>query len=127
MSSYVGYEGSAQVTAGAIAEVTQFQHTNSATLVDGSSLGQDAKKHKPVQKDGQGSLTMWWDPTDANGQRTLTPGAIIPLMLYPTGESAGSKLTGDATIESVDLQLEKDNLVGRQVSYRGYLPETDIA
>ncbi len=122
MATYHGNEGEIHIGANVVAEVKSFQHTNSVDLADDSAAGDDYRTRKAGKKDGQGQLECHWDPTDANGQVALVEGAVLSVILYPSGTASGhGKLSGSIIVETVQVTMEQDDICGRAVTYKNYL------
>ncbi|HAM59595.1 MAG TPA: hypothetical protein DCQ64_30970 [Candidatus Rokubacteria bacterium] len=125
MATYHGNDGVVMNGSVAIAELLNFEHTNTVDTVDDSSAGDTARTRKAGKKDGSGSIDCHFDPTNTTGQGTLVEGASVTLNMYPSGNQTGEgKLSGTVIIKSVSYKQDQDQIVGATFSYEGYCPLT---
>lgn len=111
MGTHWGNEGLVRVGANTVAEVTEFEVTESVSVVDDTSMGDQYKSHIPNSgiKEWSGSLTCHWDEMDTNGQEALVVGASVTLALHPEGNTTGDKYySGTATITQVTINTAMD-------------------
>jgi hypothetical protein len=52
-------------------------------------MGDSARTYKPSLTSATGSISAYWDETDATGQGAMTAGSEVTLNLYPEGDGAG--------------------------------------
>jgi lipopolysaccharide biosynthesis protein len=123
MPTHWGYEGVVRVGSNTIAEVTEFEITQSVSPVDDTAMGDLWKTHIAGSgiKEWSGSLTCHWDETDTNGQEALTVGASVTLNLYPEGNQATDKFyTGLASITEVKITTKMDgDTIKRSFNFQG--------
>lgn len=103
MATHWGNEGVVKLGANTVAEVTDFEFTETVTTIDDTSMGDTYKSHIAGSgiKEWSGSMTCHWDETDTNGQAAMTVGASVTLNLYPEGATSGDTYwSGTATITS---------------------------
>ena len=86
----------------AAGELTEFNLNLSCESQDATALGDSWKKKEAGLKEGAGSLSGHYDPADA-AQEDLAIGDKIDVEAYPTGESAGKKITGTFLVTSFEL------------------------
>lgn len=111
MATHWGVEGVAKIGANTIAELDEWEFTESVTPVDDTSMGDTHETHIAGSgiKKTEGSMTCHWDETDTNGQEAMTVGASLTLNLYPEGATSGDKYwTGTVSITSRNLSVKKD-------------------
>lgn len=119
MSTYHGKNGVVKVATNAVAEVTQFSHTETAETADDTAMGDDWRTHKAGHKAASGSITCHWDPSDTNGQVALAAGESVSLKLYPSGaESGDQEISCTATITSVGVQSQLEGIVSQSFDYQ---------
>lgn len=96
MPTHWGNEGQIKVGANVVAEVTEFEFTESVSPVSDTSMGDSYETHIAGSgiKKWQGSLTCHWDETNATGQGALTVGASVVLSLNPEGSATGDTIFG---------------------------------
>jgi hypothetical protein len=123
MATHWGYEGLVRVGASTVAEVTEFEFTQSVAIVEDTSMGDPWKTHIAGSgiKEWSGSLTCHWDETDTNGQEALSLGASVTLNLYPEGNQSGDKFwTGLASITEVTVTTKMDGeTIKRSFNFQG--------
>jgi hypothetical protein len=111
MATRWGTEGIVRVSTNTIAEVIEFEVTQSVTPIDDTAMGDQWKTHIANSgiREWSGSLTCHWDETDTNGQETLIVGASVTLNLHPEGNTTGDRFyTGTATITEVTITTPMD-------------------
>ena len=123
MGTHWGNEGQVKVGANTVAEVTEFEFTQSVAPVEDTTMGDSWKSHIPGSgiKEWSGSLTCHWDETDTNGQETLVVGASVTLNLHPEGSQSTDKYyTGLASITEVKITTKMDgDTIKRSFSFMG--------
>lgn len=111
MATHWGNEGLVRVGAATVAEVTEFEFTQSVAVVDDTAMGDQWKTHITGSgiKEWSGSLTCHWDETDTAGQEALVVGSSVTLQLHPEGNTTGDKYwNGTASITEVTLNAVMD-------------------
>lgn len=123
MGTHWGNEGLVRVGSNTVAEVTEFEFTQSVTPVDDTAMGDAWKSHIAGSgiKEWSGSLTCHWDEADTNGQEALTVGASVTLNLHPEGNTSGDKYwTGTASITEVTITTPMDgSTIRRTFNFMG--------
>ena len=121
MANHHGSEGLVYIGAGAVAEVNDFSVSQSAEFVDDTTLADTTKTYNvtPVTS-WSGSISCFWDETDADGQEAMTVGASVSLILYPEGNGTGdTRYSGTALITEVGVSTSKGGIVERSFSFVG--------
>jgi len=128
MATRWGIEGLVRVGTATIAEITEFEFTQSVAIIDDSAMGDSWKTHIPGSgmREWSGSLTCHWDETDTNGQETLVVGASVTLNLHPEGNQTGDRFySGLATITEVVITTPMDGgTIKRTFNFVGNGPLT---
>lgn len=120
MATNIGKDGAVYSGANAVAEIKEWSLETTSEVADDTVMGDDWMTHTATQKSWTASFTAFWDPTDTNGQQTLTEGASVTLNLYPTGNNSGDyEWTGTATITSVSKTASFDGFVEASFSAQG--------
>lgn len=108
MTTYAGNDGVIRNGATAIAEVEGFDVKHEVDTVDDTAQGDSWDTHLTGRQRWSGNLSGHYFPGDTGGQATVVPGASLSLELYPIGTASGRrKLSGTATITSVDIRSQK--------------------
>ena len=125
MATFKGREGSVRFAGNLVGEVTSFDVTFSASLVDSTRMGDNWTKDESPHQSWEGSLECFWDPTDT-GQLaaevgTDIVGSRIAAILYPKGSAiTTSTITGTITVQEIGIKVMHDGLIGRTIKFKGY-------
>jgi hypothetical protein len=67
-----------------------------------------------------GSVDVYWDETDTNGQVAATIGASVTLNVYPEGDASGDAYyTGTAIVTGVSRTASFDGMVEASITFQG--------
>ncbi len=125
MATHSGKDGIVKVGANPVAEVRSFSLNETADTVEDTTMGDSARTHIVTLTSFDGSLDVYWDETDTNGQVALGVGSSVTLDLYPEGEGAGATYyTGTASVTSVNKSSSFDGMVEQSISVQGNGPLT---
>lgn len=116
MGTHWGNEGQVKLGANTVAEMIEWEFTESVQPVDDTSMGDAYKTHIVGSgiKEWSGSMTCHWDETDTNGQVAMTVGASVTLNLYAEGSTSGDVYwTGTATITERSQTVKMDGETSR--------------
>jgi hypothetical protein len=120
MATIIGNDGSVEIGANALAEVTEFSITEAANTADDTVIGDTARTHVVGTVSWNGSASCYFDSSDTNGQEALTIGASVTLNLYPEGNtSTKPEYTGTATVTGVEIGQANDSIVTRNFTFTG--------
>jgi predicted secreted protein len=120
MATHKGSEGTVKVGANSVAEIRSYSIEESADTLEDTSMGDSARTYKPSLTSFSGSLDVFWDETDTDGQGALTIGSEVTLNVYPEGDTAGdSYYTGSAIVTGVSRSASFDGLVEASISVQG--------
>lgn len=120
MGTHHGKSGVVKIGTDTVAEVTQFTLKEEGDLAEDTVQGDASKTYKPGTVGWSGSLSCFWDETDANGQEALTVNAVVALKLYPMGAGIGAKYYyGQAFVKDISIAVVKDGIVTREFSFTG--------
>lgn len=120
MATHKGSEGTVKVGANSVAEIRSYSIEESADTLEDTSMGDSARTYKPSLTSFSGSLDVFWDETDSNGQGALTIGSEVTLNVYPEGDTAGDTYyTGSAIVTGVSRSASFDGLVEASISVQG--------
>ncbi len=125
MATHSGKDGIVKVGANPVAEVRSFSLNETADTVEDTTMGDSARTHIVTLTSFDGSLDVYWDETDTNGQIALGVGSSVTLDLYPEGDGAGATYyTGTASVTSVSKSSSFDGMVEQSISVQGNGPLT---
>ena len=120
MATHKGSEGTVKVGSNAVAEIRSYSIEESADTLEDTSMGDAARTYKPSLTSFSGSLDVFWDETDTDGQGALTIGSEVTLNVYPEGDTTGdSYYTGTAIVTGVSRSASFDGLVEASISVQG--------
>jgi predicted secreted protein len=120
MATHKGSEGTVKVGTNAVAEIRSYSIEESADTLEDTSMGDSARTYKPSLSNFSGSLDVFWDETDTNGQGALSIGSEVTLNVYPEGDTAGDTYyTGSAIVTGVSRSASFDGLVEASISVQG--------
>ena len=120
MATHKGSEGTVKVGTNAVAEIKSYSIEESADTLEDTSMGDSARTYKPSLSNFSGSLDVFWDETDTNGQGALSIGSEVTLNVYPEGDTTGDTYyTGSAIVTGVTRSGSFDGLVEASVSVQG--------
>ena len=120
MATHKGSEGTIKVGSNAVAEIRSYSIEESADTLEDTSMGDSARTYKSSLTSFSGSIDVFWDETDTDGQGALSIGSEVILNVYPEGDTAGDTYyTGTAIVTGVTRTGSFDGLVEASVSVQG--------
>jgi predicted secreted protein len=120
MATHTGSEGFVRVGANTIAEIRSYSIEETADTVEDTSMGDTYRTHKTTLKAFSGSVDVFWDETDTNGQTALTPGSVVTIGFYPEGATTGDVFyTGSAIVTSKTITGSFDGMVESTINIQG--------
>ena len=120
MATHSGKDGIVKVGANPVAEVRSFSLNETADTVEDTTMGDSARTHIVTLTSFDGSLDVYWDETDTDGQIALGVGSSVTLALYPEGDGAGATYySGTALVTSVGKSSSFDGMVEQSISVQG--------
>ena len=120
MATHKGSEGTVKVGSNAVAEIRSYSIEESADTLEDTSMGDSARTYKSSLTNFSGSLDVFWDETDVDGQGALSIGSEVTLNVYPEGDTAGDTYyTGSAIVTGVSRSASFDGLVEASISVQG--------
>ena len=120
MATHKGSEGTVKVGSNAVAEIRSYSIEESADTLEDTSMGDSARTYKSSLTNFSGSLDVFWDETDVDGQGALSIGSEVTLNVYPEGDTTGDTYyTGSAIVTGVSRSASFDGLVEASISVQG--------
>ena len=89
MATHAGSEGTVKSGANAIAEVRSFSLEETADTIEDTTMGDASRTYLTGLKTFSGSVDVFWDETDTDGQVSFSVGSSVTLAVYPEGDTAG--------------------------------------
>lgn len=130
MATHKGSEGVVKIGSNTIAEVRDWSITISSDTVEDTTMGDSARTYKPSLTSATGSISAYWDETDATGQGTMTAGSEVTLNLYPEGADSGDTYyTASVIITEEGASASFDGMVEASYSFsaNGAVTTTTVA
>jgi hypothetical protein len=79
-----------------------------------------ARTYKPSLTSFDGTIDVYWDETDTDGQALLVPSAEVTIKFYPEGTANGDiYYTGTAIVTSRTISAAFDNMVEMSIAVQG--------
>jgi len=122
MATHTGSEGTLKVGANTIAEIRSYSLEETADTVEDTSMGDSYRSFKTTLKGWSGSVDVFWDETDTNGQVALVVGAEVTISVFPEGASAGVSekyYTGTAIVTGKTITGSFDGMVESTITLQG--------
>ena len=120
MAVFTGKAGVVQTGSNSLAEVRSYSITQSGETTESTAMGDSAKTFESTLTEFSGSVDLFFDDTDTNGQVSFTIGSSFTLNLAPEGTGSGAfKLSGSAIVTEVTRTAAHDGLVEMTVGFQG--------
>ena len=119
MAVHTGSEGTVKVGANAIAELKSYTIEESGDTIETTALGDTSRTYVAGLKTFSGTIEVYWDETDTDGQEALTTGATVSLNFFPMGSVAGTYYTGSAIVTAISISGTTDGTVDRSFTVQG--------
>ena len=118
MSNHKGSEGLVKIGANTIAEVKDWSLSETADTIEDTIMGDVARTRKGSLTSASGTISCFWDETDANGQIAMQAGSEVALKLYPEGSTSGDYFASvSAIITANDSSAAMDGMVEASFSF----------
>lgn len=120
MATHTGSEGTVKVGSNAIAEIRSYSVEETADTTEDTTMGDSYRTHKTTLKSWSGSVDVFWDETDTNGQVALVVGSEVTVNFYPEGSTTGDKyLSGTAIVTGHSVTASFDGMVEASFTLQG--------
>jgi predicted secreted protein len=120
MATHTGSEGTVKVGANAVAEIRSYSVEETADTTEDTTMGDSYRTHKTTLKSWSGSIDVFWDETDTNGQSALTVGSEVTANFYPEGATSGDAyITGTAIVTGKTVTASFDGMVESTIQLQG--------
>ena len=120
MANISGNSGDVTISANIVAEVLSFSLTEGVNVIDDTVIGDAADTHLVGTTNWSGSLSCFWDDTDATGQEAMVIGASLEVHLRPEGAGTGNiDFNGTASITSIERSVSNNAIVTANFSFQG--------
>ena len=120
MATHAGSEGTVKSGANAIAEVRSFSLEESADTIEDTTMGDASRTYLTGLKTFSGSVDVFWDETDTNGQVSFAVGSSVTLAVYPEGDTSGDTYySGTAIVTGRTITSSFDGMVEASFTLQG--------
>lgn len=120
MATHAGSEGTVKSGANAIAEIRSFSLEESADTIEDTTMGDASRTYLTGLKTFSGSVDVFWDETDTNGQVSFAVGSSVTLAVYPEGDTAGDTYySGTAIVTGRTITSSFDGMVEASFTLQG--------
>jgi len=122
MATHTGSEGTVRVGANAIAEIRSYSIEETADTVEDTSMGDTYRTFKTTLKGWSGSVDVFWDETDTNGQVAMVVGTEVTANFFPEGAAAGQTekyYSGTAIVTGRTVTGSFDGMVESTITLQG--------
>lgn len=120
MPTHTGSEGTVHVGTNAVAEIRSYNVNENADTIEDTAMGDTARTYKPSLTSFDGTLDVFWDETDTNGQVALAIGAEVTIKFYPEGAASGDTYySGTAIVTSRSINASFDGMVEMSIGVQG--------
>jgi len=122
MATHTGSEGTVRVGLNAIAEIRSYSVEETSDTAEDTSMGDAYRTFKTTLKAWSGSVDVFWDETDTNGQVALVVGSQVTANFFPEGATAGQSekyYSGDAIVTGRTVTGSFDGMVEASITLQG--------
>jgi len=120
MAIHTGSEGTVHVGTNAVAEIRSYSLSETADTIEDTSMGDSARTYKPSLKSFSGSIDVFWDESDTNGQVALAVGSSVTIKFYPEGATTGDTFySGSAIVTGRTVNASFDGMVEASITVQG--------
>lgn len=120
MATHAGSEGTVKSGANAIAEVRSFSLEETADTIEDTTMGDASRTYLTGLKTFSGSVDVFWDETDTDGQVSFSVGSSVTLAVYPEGDTAGDTYySGTAIVTGRTITSSFDGMVEASFTLQG--------
>lgn len=120
MATHAGSEGTVKSGANAIAEIRSFSLEESADTIEDTTMGDASRTYLTGLKTFSGSVDVFWDETDTNGQVSFAVGSSVTLAVYPEGDTSGDTFySGTAIVTGRTITSSFDGMVEASFTLQG--------
>lgn len=120
MANHKGSEGTVHVGSNAIAEIRSYSLEESCDTIEDSTMGDSARTYLASLTTFSGSVDVFFDESDTNGQVALAVGSSVTIKFYPEGSSSGDTFySGTAIVTGKTISASFDGMVEASISVQG--------
>tara|TARA_R100000654_G_scaffold30927_1_gene55805 strand:+ start:747 stop:1136 length:390 start_codon:yes stop_codon:yes gene_type:complete len=120
MATHKGQDGVVKVGSATVAEVRSFSIEQTADTVEDTVMTDTSRTYITTLNSFSGSLDVFWDETDTNGQVALGIGNSVTIGFFPEGDQSGDTYyTGTALVTGFTRNASFDGMVEATITVQG--------
>lgn len=120
MATHKGSEGTVKVGVNAVAEIRSYSITETADTLEDTTMGNTSRTYLSSLKSFSGSMEVFWDETNNNGQGALVAGGTATINVYPEGDTSGDTYyTGAIIVTGKTITASFDGMVEASITFQG--------
>ena len=120
MATHKGQDGVVKVGSNAVAEVRSFSIEQTADTVEDTVMTDTSRTYITTLNSFSGSLDVFWDETDTNGQVALGIGNSVTIKFMPEGDQSGDTFyEGTALVTGFTRNASLDGMVEATITVQG--------
>lgn len=120
MATHKGQDGVVKVGSNSVAEVRSFSIEESTDTVEDTVMTDAARTYISTLTSFTGSVDVFWDETDTNGQVALGNGNSVTIEFYPEGTTTGDTYySGSAIVTGFTRSASFDGMVEATITLQG--------
>ena len=120
MATHAGSEGTVKSGSNDIAEIRSFSLEESADTIEDTTMGDASRTYLTGLKTFSGSVDVFWDETDTDGQVSFAVGSSVTLAVYPEGDTSGDTFySGTAIVTGRTITSSFDGMVEASFTLQG--------
>lgn len=122
MATHTGSEGTVRVGSNVIAEIRSYSVEETSDTAEDTSMGDSYRTFKTTLKAWTGSVDVFWDETDTNGQNALVVGNEVTVNFFPEGTTALQSeryYQGNAIVTGKTVSASFDGMVESTITLQG--------
>ncbi len=126
MATFKGNSGTVKVGANAIAEIRSYNIDETMDTIEDTAMGDTYRTFKTSLKSFSGSVDVFFDDTDTDGQGALTVGSEVTVNFQMEGDATGGhSLSGSALVTGRTITGSFDGMVEASLTLQGTGPLTE--
>ena len=121
MATHKGNDGIVTIdTSGIVTNVRSFSIDESAGTADTTTMGVSAATYVATVTTWTGSVDVYWDPADSDGQVALSAGSTVTVKFAVNGSTTGDTYySGSAIVTGHNRSSSFDGMVEASISLQG--------
>ena len=120
MATHAGSEGTVKSSANDVLQIRSYSLEETADTIEDTTMGDTSRTYLTGLKTFSGSVDVFWDETDTNGQVSFAVGSSVTLAVYPEGDTSGDTYySGTAIVTGRTITSSFDGMVEASFTLQG--------